>query len=170
MVQLQKKGYDLTVEHCIDGMSNAKAITGLRGRWELLQTEPKIIADIAHNEAGITEVVQQLAQLSYKQLHIVFGAVQDKAVEKVLQLLPADAQYYWCAPDLPRALPVADLASKANAANRNGAVYSSVEEACQAAQKNAFGHDWILITGSNFVVAEALPLFDSNHEYPRSTT
>jgi dihydrofolate synthase/folylpolyglutamate synthase len=77
-VLLLKDKWKLQDTSIKEGIEKASSQTGLQGRWMCLQEKPRVVADIAHNEAGIQEVVQSLARYSYKQLHIVFGAVQDK--------------------------------------------------------------------------------------------
>jgi len=155
--QLRQTHFQLNHNQTILGLQNAKKLTGLRGRWDLLQQNPTVIADIAHNEAGIKEVMQQLKNQHFTKLHIVFGAVKDKDVLKVLALLPENAHYYWSAPDLPRALPVDELLELAINCNRNGMAYESVQLAFNAAKQQATATELILVTGSNFVVAEILP-------------
>ena len=139
-----------------EGIEKASSQTGLQGRWMCLQEKPRVVADIAHNEAGIQEVVQSLARYSYKQLHIVFGAVQDKEVSKVLALLPQDAHYYACAPNLPRALAVEQLLEKIEFSGRRGEQFNSVRSAYNKAVQQASSDDFVLVCGSNFVVAEVL--------------
>jgi dihydrofolate synthase/folylpolyglutamate synthase len=139
-----------------EGIEKASSQTGLQGRWMCLQEKPRVVADIAHNEAGIQEVVQSLARYSYKQLHIVFGAVQDKEVSKVLALLPQDAHYYACAPNLPRALAVEQLLEKIEFSGRKGEQFNSVQSAYNKAVQQASSDDFVLVCGSNFVVAEVL--------------
>jgi len=76
----------------------------------------------------------------------------------VLPLLPRAARYYFCAADIPRALPAEELARSAAEAGRAGAAYPSVDAACAAARAAAEPDALVVITGSIFVVAEALPV------------
>jgi dihydrofolate synthase/folylpolyglutamate synthase len=138
------------------GIENAARSTGLQGRWMCLQQSPLVVADIAHNEAGIQELVRSLSKYQYENLHIVFGAVQDKEVAKVLRLLPMDAQFHCCSPKLPRAMSIDVLMETIRAENKNGIAYSSVKAAYEGALSMANQNDFVLICGSNFVVAEVL--------------
>jgi dihydrofolate synthase/folylpolyglutamate synthase len=155
-VLLLKDKWKLQDTSIKEGIEKASSQTGLQGRWMCLQEKPRVVADIAHNEAGIQEVVQSLARYSYKQLHIVFGAVQDKEVSKVLALLPQDAHYYACAPNLPRALAVEQLLEKIEFSGRKGEQFNSVQSAYNKAVQQARADDFVLVCGSNFVVAEVL--------------
>lgn len=138
------------------GLEHVTEITNFRGRWELIQEHPKIIADTGHNVAGIQFVVQQLKQQSYQKLHIVMGMVNDKDISHVLELLPLEAEYYFTQAAVLRALPARDLQVQAESFGLKGNFYLSVKEAVDAAKKNAGEMDLIFVGGSNFVVGEFL--------------
>jgi len=136
------------------GLKDVCKLTGLRGRWDVLSKRPLIIADIAHNEAGIKEVFKQVKQTPHKKLHVIFGTVNDKDIHKILSLLPKKATYYFCKANIPRALDKKILLEEAKKFRLKGETYSSVKQALNSAKKNASQKDFILITGSAFVVAE----------------
>ena len=71
--------------------------TGWRGRWERLNSNPRVVADMAHNEDGLKEVNRKLSKEDYFQLHIVFGSVYDKDVDNIIEILPNNATYHLCA-------------------------------------------------------------------------
>ncbi len=153
---LKLKGYQLTDTNVLDGIKNVKELTGLRGRWEVLKHNPLCIADTGHNEDGISEILKQLNKTSYKQLHWVWGMVNDKAPDKVFKLLPQEAIYYFCKPNIPRGLDADECKKLAENYKLLGKSYNSVSNAYSAALKNADKEDLILIAGSIFVVAEVL--------------
>jgi len=135
-------------------LKDVKGLTGLMGRWQILSKNPLIVCDTGHNIAGITEVMQNINDTPHNKLHVVIGMVKDKDISGVLDLLPAKAMYYFCQPQLERALPAQDLASEAEKHGLKGSVFSTVELAINAAKKNANADDLIYIGGSTFVVAE----------------
>jgi len=153
---LNELGFKIGAGAVRKGIRDVIKLTGLRGRWEVLADRPLIVADIAHNEAGIQEVFSQVKTIPHKKLHVVFGAVNDKDTSKILRLLPKKAIYYFCKANLPRALDAAVLSANAKTSGLIGTTHESVKEAFRAARKNASPEDFILITGSAFVVAEAL--------------
>jgi dihydrofolate synthase/folylpolyglutamate synthase len=128
----------------------------LQGRWQIISRNPLTIADTGHNEAGIQEVVGQLKKTPHKNLHIVFGVVNDKDPSLVLQHLPKKATYYFCKAKLPRAMDQAELAQLAGKFNLKGNSYPSVRQALKAAQAKASKGDLIFVGGSTFVVAEVI--------------
>ncbi len=136
------------------GLASVKTNTGFWGRWEVLSESPLIICDTAHNAAGVKAVAGQLQELEYDHLHIVWGMVADKNVEKIMEWLPAEANYYFCQARIPRALEADILAQKAEQTGRMGVAFRNVNDAVRAAVKHAGKNDVILIGGSNFVVAE----------------
>ena len=149
-------GFNVTSKHIKAGLSNVVGITGLLGRWQVLLNEPLVIADTAHNEAGISLVVKQLMNTPHKRLHMVLGFVEDKDLGTILPLLPVDALYYIAAPAIQRGLDPLVFIERAARFNLFCNHYNSVNEAFKAAKKQAEKEDLIFIGGSNFVVAEVV--------------
>ncbi len=141
--------------------------SGLRGRMEIIQkSNPLILADVAHNPAGISALIAEIKQYHYQKLHIVLGVSKEKAVAEILACLPKEANYYFVAANLMRALPAAELAAAAQSAglSLSGNYYDSAAAGFIAAKKSAAYNDLILITGSIFVVAEILS-YNENELY-----
>lgn len=130
--------------------------THFAGRWEILGHNPKIIADTGHNEHGLRIVFNQLQKEKYDKLHIVFGMVKDKDRSNIIGMLPKDAHYYFCKPDLPRGLDPDVLAAECREAGLAGETYHSVAEAYNAARSKALSNDLVYVGGSTFVVAEVI--------------
>ncbi|KLT65812.1 folylpolyglutamate synthase/dihydrofolate synthase family protein [Pedobacter sp. BMA] len=152
----QTSKFSISAESIANGLKQVKKLTGLQGRWQTLNQHPLVICDTGHNEAGIAEVIKNIDQTPYEKLHIVFGMVKDKDISKVLSLLPQNATYYFCKPDLERGLDAGDLKEQAAAFSLTGNSYSSVQSAKETAMKSANPNDLIFIGGSTFVVAEAI--------------
>jgi len=151
---LQQKGWNLNEVILKNALSKTKQLTGLHGRWELINENPKIITDVGHNVDGVQLIVEQLKTTNYQQLHIVIGMAKDKEVDKVLALLPTNAIYYFTKAQIPRALPENELQEKAAIFSLNGNAFATVMEALRSAMDCANQNDLILVCGSVFVVAE----------------
>ncbi|MBI4931166.1 MAG: bifunctional folylpolyglutamate synthase/dihydrofolate synthase [Bacteroidetes bacterium] len=149
-------GFEINRKAIAKGLKEVCKLTGLRGRWDVFSKKPFIVADIAHNEAGIKEVFKQVKQIPHEKFHIVFGTVNEKDIRKILSLLPKKATYYFCKANIPRGLDEKILAEEAKKIGLKGETYSSVKQALNSAKKNASAKDFILITGSAFVVAEVI--------------
>ncbi|WP_321299628.1 folylpolyglutamate synthase/dihydrofolate synthase family protein [Marinifilum fragile] len=154
--QLKSQGLNISDENIHSGLSQIVKETGLLGRWQVLQENPKIICDTGHNSAGIREIIEQIRMTDYRKLNIVFGLVDDKNTDEVLNLMPKEANYYFTRASIPRALNEIKLLELASAYDLIGKAYSTVEEALNAAKSDAEKEDMIFVGGSTFVVAEVV--------------
>ena len=154
--QLEKKGWAITEDDIEHGLLKTVSNTKILGRWQTLSRNPQIICDTAHNEDGIKEIVKQLRNLKYEQLHIVFGTVNDKNLDSILSYLPQNAKYYFCNANIVRAMNAKKIKQKAAEFNLKGKTYPSVREALKCAKQDANAADLIFIGGSTFVVAEVV--------------
>ncbi|MFC0515054.1 bifunctional folylpolyglutamate synthase/dihydrofolate synthase [Mucilaginibacter angelicae] len=154
--ELKGIGFDISDDDIHNGLSRVKTLTGLHGRWETLSQNPLTICDTGHNPDGIQEVMKNIASVDYKHLHMVIGMVNDKDTGKVLPMLPKDATYYFCKPDIPRGLDAESMKEQAEAYGLIGEAYPSVKEALLSAQKSAGSDDLVFVGGSTFVVAEVV--------------
>ena len=153
---LQEKGYHIEKEHVYQGFAEVCLLTGLMGRWQILQEQPKMICDTGHNKAGIEYIVKQLSAQEYHQLHIVLGRVNDKDISGVLAMLPKEATYYFTKASVSRALSEEKVKELAQQAGLQGNTYPNVEEAVQAACSEAHPDDLIFVGGRTFIVADLL--------------
>lgn len=154
--ELRKQGFVITDEHLQTALRQVQHLTGLAGRWQTLSSQPLTICDTGHNPEGIAEVVKNIQSVTYRQLHMVIGMVNDKDLSKVLALLPQQATYYFCKPDLPRGLDAYSLREQAAAFDLKGDAYPSVQAALAAAQQQAGDSDLVFVGGSTFTVAEVV--------------
>ncbi len=156
--QLQQQGWNITDDHVLQALGQVKTITGLQGRWQLISRSPNVVLDVAHNEAGMQQVIHQINQLTKlnlcKNVHIVIGMVKDKDVHKVLILLPNHYKYYFSQAQMPRALPYLELQALAKNYGLGGEAFATPSLALVTAQTHASKDDLIVVCGSVFVVAE----------------
>jgi dihydrofolate synthase/folylpolyglutamate synthase len=152
--ELNLRGFFISNEQLANALAQVKSLTGLQGRWQTLSTNPLTICDTGHNPDGMEEVLKNIASVAYQHLHFVIGMVNDKDITKVLSMLPTDATYYFCKPDIPRGLEASSLQQQAIALGLQGDTYGSVPDALKAAQSRAGEKDLVFAGGSTFVVAE----------------
>lgn len=152
---LNKQGFEISQNAIQSGLKNVISNTGLRGRWEILQENPTIIADTAHNPHGLAEIQKQLSQTNYENLHLVLGFVNDKDVRSILSFFPDDAIYYFCEPDVPRKLELNQL-KQIIPENLNAEFIPDVKKALKRAVSVAENEDLVYVGGSTFVVAEVI--------------
>lgn len=156
---LQATSFKISQNAIESGLKNVCELTGLRGRWEILRDNPRVIADTAHNAHGMSQLNENLKHYNFYRLRIIIGMVKDKDLSAVLQKLPMDAIYYFTKAQIERSLSETDLKNKATQAGLTGNSFENISRAIETALNDADERDIILITGSNFLVGEALEAF-----------
>jgi len=156
--QLQQAGWKISDEIIRKALKQTKKINGLHGRWEIIHHSPLVVLDVAHNIDGIRQLIEQAEVTEHHELHIVIGMVKDKEVDKVIELLPVNAHYYFTKAQIPRALSEDELLEIATAAGLHGACFPEVNEAIEFAIQHAHPDDMIIVCGSVFLVGEVRDL------------
>lgn len=156
--QLQQQGWQIATVHIAEGLASAGRTTGLWGRWQVVHWQPYVVLDVAHNEPGMQQLLQQVGRLQaaygFGCIYMVLGMVRDKDVQKVLSMLPRQWQYFFTQATQPRALPYTELAIQAQSMGLQGHGYPIPQQALEAALGAATSNDLIIVCGSVFVVAE----------------
>ena len=154
-------GVNIPTEAVREGFEHVVELTGLMGRWQVLQENPKVVCDTGHNVGGWQYLNIQLEEelKRHKYLFMIVGMVNDKDIDGVLDLMPEKAFYFFTQASVQRAMPAEDFATKAIFHGLSGTICDSVQEAVEKALARAGQDDIIFIGGSTFVVADALPLF-----------
>lgn len=153
---LRGMGWEITDEAVRNGLSQVQSSTGLMGRWMVMGQSPLVVADTAHNEAGIRSVVEQIMKTKHQKLHMVWSMVAEKDRSKIWPLLPKNATYYFARADVPRGLDADVLRMEAEAEGLYGKSYGSLSMALEAARLAAGVEDFIFISGSTFSVSGVL--------------
>ena len=153
---LIEEGFIIEKKEVKKALSHVVKLTKLKGRWQTITQTPLVIADTGHNEDGIKQVLENLDRYEYKNLHMVFGTVNDKDIDKILQMLPNNANYYFVKASVPRALESAELQKNASKFKLKGEAFQTVETGLKAAKKAYKKGDLIFVGGSTFVVGDLL--------------
>lgn len=168
IVRLLRNQIDISNDAVINGMKNVCELTGLMGRWQTISNNPLTICDTGHNLAGWKYLHKQIKEtyeairsktVNTSMLRIVFGMVDDKDIEAVMELLPKNATYYYCQASTHRAIPSTRINGIALNLNISGQTFSTVEDAYNAVRKDAMKDDFIFIGGSSYVVADLFTYF-----------
>lgn len=155
---IDDKAFHRGLEHVVDN-------THLHGRWQIIGNSPLTICETAHNYDGINAMMLGLVGIHFKRLHLIYGCVNDKDYHKIITYLHTQLNaanlgeepiWYFSQPSVPRGLPVDELADTASSIGINGDRYKDVNEAIAAARSAAEPDDLVLVTGSIFLVADAL--------------
>lgn len=140
----------------VEGLRECTAITGFRGRWDIISTTPKIICDTAHNAHGLERVAEQLTKVECDKLYCVMGFCEDKDIKSILSLMPKKAHYIFTRADSRRAATTETLAALATELGLDFECSENVNGAVELAKSKMGANDALFIGGSTFVVAEIL--------------
>ena len=155
--------FELQPEAVRKGLAKVVTNTHLHGRWQKIGENPLTICETAHTAPGIDSMLGKLATMDYDNLHVVYGCVNDKDYRKILNNLNTEFsrlgkpfRWYFSQPSVPRGLPVADLLAAASEQGIEGKGYEKVKDAIAEARSTACKDDFVLVTGSIFLIADAL--------------
>ncbi len=151
---LQQNDYKINDAHIKIGLNNVSNNTGLKGRWQIIQNNPLIICDTAHNIAALKEVISQLIRLEYSKLYFIVGFSDDKDLNKISKIFPENSVYYFVKPKVDRGKDSQEVKQIFQSNNRIGITQNSVNEAINVIKKTSSKDDVIFIGGSTFVVSE----------------
>jgi dihydrofolate synthase/folylpolyglutamate synthase len=138
------------------GFQHVCNLTGLKGRWQKVNEAPLTICDTGHNVPGWVYLSEQLKAVQCNHMHIVFGMVDDKDIQGVLELLPKNATYYFTKANNKRAVSENVLKLYAQGLQLQGEAYIDVKTAYEAAKAAADNNDFVFVGGSSYVVADLL--------------
>lgn len=152
----QYHNFNISDEEIKQGIENLSSNFPIAGRWQILCNKPLTICDTGHNEDGLKYVIEQIKNTPHEKLRFVLAMVNDKDVNKVLSMLDKDAEYYLSQAKIPRALPVDELAEKAQQAGLSFTKYATISQALAQAQQDSEENDLVFVGGSTFTVAEVV--------------
>lgn len=157
--RLGQLGFTLPPRAVAEGFAEVATLTGLAGRWMVVNRQPITVCDTGHNIGGWQYIAPKLNTMPGVK-HLVLGFVNDKDVSSILGLVKqiSPVKIYWAAASVNRALPAEELANRAARLGLTGTPYPDVSAAYQAAKQSASPDDTIFVGGSTFVVADFLAL------------
>lgn len=158
-IEMVRERFNLDSTMIRAGMERIRENTGIRGRFELIRTDPPVVIDVAHNPDGARVLVDTLGRLvgGRPRVRFVFGAVEDKDIGEIISLFkPLAHTLYAVRADSSRSLPAAEIAIAGEAAGIPTVVAGSVEQGINAALADLEHEEALVICGSFFVVGEAL--------------
>jgi len=138
---------------------------GVYGKFMQLSSKPMIILDAAHNKPALEALSSEVEKIAFDRLLVVFGSVKGKDVQDLLQLLPQTAQYFFCRPSVPRAMPVGHLEEVAEVLGLSYACFDRPDEAYFKAESELNDDDLLLVTGSTFLIADLLKISELKNKF-----
>ncbi len=128
--------------------------SGHFGRFQILQQNPTLIADVSHNPAGMKATIEAVEALGHKKISFILGSSQDKPILDLLHLIPKHAELYLCAFKNERSMKISDLKMIKEQIPQVKKVFEEVNEALREVLRLSNKEDLIVITGSFFLIAD----------------
>ena len=138
------------------GIKNITLNNSLFGRWSLVNNNPRVIFDSAHNEAGFISVSNELSKISYNKIYILLSFVKGKEIKDFIRHLPKKSNFYFTTLKIERSMGIKEIKSNL------GEIINFDEDPRSAYRKiktEASKDDLILVTGSNYIAKE---IFNEN--------
>lgn len=159
---LNARNWNISDDQILAGIRNLSTNTGFYGRLQILSSNPLLLLDCAHNEAGMKALFESLPQRK-GELHIVYGTSSDKDLDTIIPVLPHHANWYFCEFENPRSMKIDVLESKfRDFDTKNKTFFSSVRSAFEHAQSTANKADTIVVCGSFFLAHDFFSFFSSD--------
>lgn len=155
--QLALQGFKIHEEAIRRGFASLNALTGFQGRLQLVNRNPSVITDVAHNRESMRVLVNALRGFGVSRPHVVFGVMKDKPFQTMIRILASVTRSVAAVqPGTNRSLRATEIESEFRRLGipvfYRGDVRGGVRSALAAAGKKGT----VLVTGSHFVVGEAL--------------
>ncbi|NBB89295.1 MAG: bifunctional folylpolyglutamate synthase/dihydrofolate synthase [Bacteroidetes bacterium] len=155
--QILSKTMDLKKEilNSPDALSQIRRKTGMIGRWQVVESEPPVILDGAHNLAALHSVIHSFLNIDAERQFIILGISDDKDVDALLKMLPRFVEYHFTQASVPRALHFSAYIEKAKIEyGLRVSGHESITAAYRTVRRKASHYDAVLVTGSIFLVGE----------------
>ena len=158
---LKNNGYPVNNEKTISGLN----AVNLPGRMELINDDPRIMIDAAHNADSIKSIIHAIGQnVPYDSMVIIFGCNKDKDIDGMLNMLQYGAdKVIFTRSNSPRAISPDLLAEKyTEICGKMCQSSNSLGEALNIAKSAVGKGDLICITGSFYLIGQAKQRFQKN--------
>jgi len=149
MEVLRKKGFKVSKKAIREGLASVK----WPGRFEIIQSQPTVLLDCAHNPPAVEQLVSSLRESDYHRLILVLGIADNKDYQKMAKMLSLISDIAIITQAKYRGMDPQLLSEAMDAETK--IVERNVVKAVKRALKEASEDDLILITGSIFMVGEA---------------
>jgi len=155
-VVIQQNGFKMNEQSIRKGLGNIQKRSGLQARLSVVRQNPLILADVAHNPEAVRALCQSFRQLCLGKMYVVFGLMQDKDYKQVVKALQKTAKAVFVVEaSTDRTRCAAELAKELRRLKLLVEEFIDVKSGITEVLRKHDGVP-ILITGSHFVVGEAL--------------
>jgi len=149
-------GFPVSESQQAAGLQNVIKNTRLQGRFQVVNKTPLTVFDTAHNPDGIRILCNEISKINPAKIHVVIGMASDKNHKEMFFHFPKQSVFYFCSSTNERVLKGVELEKIAHSLNKTGTTHTSVADGLEAAKAQAKPNEMIVVTGSNFIVADIL--------------
>ncbi len=128
--------------------------TGLFGRFQEINSSPRIIIDASHNEGGIKILLKELQQTPHEKLKFIVGSSGDKDLKKLISNLPSTSEINLCVFKNERSTTYDELSKMAAENSTIKKVYKEVNQALNEIVSYTLPNETIVICGSFFLISD----------------
>jgi len=160
---LKAQGLEIPEQKATAGLANVE----MPGRMQMIREMPRILVDGAHNAASIDALMRAIGQnITYDSMIVIFGCQKDKDAEGMIRRLQIGAdKMIVTRTHSSRSAEPADLAATySECSGKMVQVAETLDEALQIALRAVGREDLICVTGSFYLVAEAIRKFSGKPE------
>jgi dihydrofolate synthase/folylpolyglutamate synthase len=147
--------YSVEKESIKGGIQNVAQNSGYFGRLQIVQEQPTIIYDVAHNPDGIKSTFAAISKELTGELYLIYGSSKDKDVKKIISVLPENIHVLATEFTNSRSLKRVDLQAAFSGTNfKSTAYYDNALTALEQAKERAKPDDTIVALGSFFLLSD----------------
>ncbi|WP_305768435.1 bifunctional folylpolyglutamate synthase/dihydrofolate synthase [Candidatus Epulonipiscium viviparus] len=158
-IQLRGQGYYIDNQAIIEGI----ATTFFPARMEILNKNPLVILDGAHNQSGSAVLAEMISNLNCDNINIIIGTLRTKDYEEIMKtLLPRANMAIVVAPESKKAAEVDALAATAEKYCDDVQAFADYKEAVKFGMESTKKEDALIICGSLYLASDVRKLFKNN--------
>ncbi|MGE5315076.1 MAG: bifunctional folylpolyglutamate synthase/dihydrofolate synthase [Acidobacteriota bacterium] len=155
--ELAGNGFAISDDAIRRGFDNVGRLSGLRARMQIVERRPMLICDVAHNPDAARVLADSIRLIAHRRLHLIFGVMKDKDYRPMIRTLSELGGRFYCVQaSIERSLSASDLFAVVTEEGGEAEQCSTIASALRAARAAAHPDDLILVTGSHYIVGEAM--------------
>jgi dihydrofolate synthase/folylpolyglutamate synthase len=156
---LQELGWQISEDIFIEAIQEVGRLTNLFGRLQLIEREPDVLIDAAHNFSGMKNLLSEIEARGKENVHLIYGAADDKEIEKIVALFPKSYHYYFTEFASKRSVKVDRMNELGKENQLNSKAFQNLFEAVKMAKSLADKDHLIVICGSFYLLEKINEIF-----------
>ncbi len=163
---LKEKGFAITKDSVFSGFKNVQ----WQGRMQQVMSSPTLVLDGAHSPISIKALCRAICEdFRYTQVNFIVSIMKDKDMIEIGNIISKIAASIIITEvtENPRVIPAETIKNSWSGICNKITTHPTPEKAISTALSTAKPTDLICITGSLYLVGQALTIFDRDYEFNR---